>query len=179
MSPASFVLLCLSPPPAVVPESFTPAAIFTSIALFGLMRFPLIFLPFALIQLSNALVSTHPFIYQPMIPPASLAAGANFATAYNGGIRGVLPNGTLVLVDANVSITEGAATNEDEIYVVASRECHLWEDSGAPTFIRAEQTSAASLGVLFVVYKYLAYTVSRYPSANGRIAGTGLATPSF
>jgi hypothetical protein len=42
---------------AVSPDSFTPAAIFTSIALFGLMRFPLIFLPFALIQLSNALVS--------------------------------------------------------------------------------------------------------------------------
>ena len=39
------------------PDNFTPAAIFTSIALFGLMRFPLIFLPFALIQLSNALVS--------------------------------------------------------------------------------------------------------------------------
>ena len=45
------------PPPPVNPGSFTPAAIFTSIALFGLMRFPLIFLPFALIQLSNALVS--------------------------------------------------------------------------------------------------------------------------
>jgi ABC-type multidrug transport system fused ATPase/permease subunit len=41
----------------VKPEAFTPAAIFTSIALFGLMRFPLIFLPFALVQLSNALVS--------------------------------------------------------------------------------------------------------------------------
>lgn len=39
------------------PDSFTPASIFTSIALFGLMRFPLVFLPFALIQLSNALVS--------------------------------------------------------------------------------------------------------------------------
>jgi hypothetical protein len=41
----------------VRPEAFTPAAIFTSIALFGLMRFPLVFLPFALIQMSNALVS--------------------------------------------------------------------------------------------------------------------------
>lgn len=52
-------LPCLpsSPSPAVSPDSFTPASIFTSIALFGLMRFPLVFLPFALIQLSNALVS--------------------------------------------------------------------------------------------------------------------------
>ena len=44
-------------PPAVNPDAFTPAAIFTSIALFGLMRFPLVFLPFALIQMANALVS--------------------------------------------------------------------------------------------------------------------------
>lgn len=43
--------------PAASPANFTPASIFTSIALFSLMRFPLIFLPFALIQLSNALVS--------------------------------------------------------------------------------------------------------------------------
>ncbi len=42
---------------SVVPEAFTPARIFTSIALFSIMRFPLIFLPFALVQLGNALVS--------------------------------------------------------------------------------------------------------------------------
>ena len=42
---------------SVEPDNFTPARIFTSIAYFALMRFPLIFLPFALVQLSNALVS--------------------------------------------------------------------------------------------------------------------------
>jgi ABC-type multidrug transport system fused ATPase/permease subunit len=42
---------------SVEPAAFTPANIFTAISLFALMRFPLIFLPFALIQLANALVS--------------------------------------------------------------------------------------------------------------------------
>jgi hypothetical protein len=46
-------------------------------------------------------------------------------------------------------------------------------------FIRAEQPAAISLGVQLVVYGYMAYTVSRYPSANGRIAGTGLVAPTF
>jgi hypothetical protein len=130
--------------------------------------------------LSNALVSTHPFINQPMIPPASLAAGANNASIYNSGVRGVLPNGTLVCVDNNVVTTDGDTTNQDEIYVVASDECHLWEDPAAPVFIRAEQTHAASLGVLLVAYSYFAYTHARFgTTAHSKVAGTGLTTPSF
>lgn len=42
---------------AADPTAFTPARIFTAISLFSLMRMPLIFLPFALVQLGNALVS--------------------------------------------------------------------------------------------------------------------------
>ncbi|PSC67462.1 hypothetical protein C2E20_8853 [Micractinium conductrix] len=56
-APTLAMVVCFAVFGTVNPGSFTPAAIFTSIALFGLMRFPLIFLPFALIQLSNALVS--------------------------------------------------------------------------------------------------------------------------
>jgi hypothetical protein len=44
--------------------------------------------------------------------------------------------------------------------------------------IRAEQPAAASLGVLFVVYGYFAYTHARYSHAQ-KIAGTGLIAPSF
>lgn len=56
-APVLAMVACFAVVGTVSPERFTPATIFTSIALFGLMRFPLIFLPFALIQLSNALVS--------------------------------------------------------------------------------------------------------------------------
>ena len=39
------------------PGQFTPANVFAAIALFALMRLPLILLPFALVEASNALVS--------------------------------------------------------------------------------------------------------------------------
>ncbi|MGH9262047.1 MAG: hypothetical protein ACRD08_19485, partial [Acidimicrobiales bacterium] len=66
----------------------------------------------------------------------------------------ILTNGLKVVVDNNV--TTSAGTNEDEIYVVADREIHVRQDPEAPVF-RADQTLAASLGVLLVVYGFWAY----------------------
>ena len=125
--------------------------------------------------LQNAMGSTWPLITQPGIVAQTL--GANYATAYGSGVRGVLPNGTPVIVDNNIATTLGAGT-EDEIYLVDRQECHLWEDPSAPMYIRAEQTKAASLGVLMVVYGYFAYTHVRYAHAR-KIAGTGLIAPTF
>ena len=117
-----------------------------------------------------------PFIAQPGIP--TQAGGQNDGVAYDAGVRGTLPNGLRVIVDNNISTTLGAGT-EDEIYVVPTSECHLWEDPNAPMLIRAEQPAAASLGVLFVVYGYVAYTFARYTSGTGKISGTGLIAPTF
>ncbi|MFD9319292.1 hypothetical protein ACFWDQ_16610 [Streptomyces sp. NPDC060053] len=125
--------------------------------------------------LQNAMGSTWPLITQPGIVAQTL--GANYATAYGSGVRGVLPNGTPVIVDNNIATTLGGGT-EDEIYLVDRQECHLWEDPSAPMYIRAEQTKAASLGVLMVVYGYFAYTHVRYAHAR-KIAGTGLIAPTF
>jgi HK97 family phage major capsid protein len=126
--------------------------------------------------MQNSVGSTWPFVQQPGIAPQMFAA--NFAEAYGSGFRGVLPNGTPVIVDNNIATNLGAGTNEDEIYLVSRRECHLWEDPTAPMLIRAEQTAAATLGVLLVVYGYFAYTHARYAHAR-KIAGTGLVTPTF
>lgn len=125
--------------------------------------------------LQNALATSWPLMAQPMVP--NQQAGVNLAAAYGSGFRGVLPNGTAVVVDNNITTTAGGGT-EDEIYVVSRRECHLWEDPSAPLLIRAEQPAAASLGVLFVVYGYFAYTHARFAQAR-KINGTGLAAPSF
>jgi hypothetical protein len=118
-----------------------------------------------------------PAFAQPKLDPQSM--GANFGVGYNKGVRGMLPNGLLAVVDNNISTILGAGTNEDEIYVVPSDECHLWEDPQAPVFIRAEQTKAANLGVLLVVYGYFAYTFSRYANGTAKIGGTGLVVPVF
>lgn len=95
---------------------------------------------------------------------------------YGSNVRGVLPNGLRVVVDFNVPTTVG--TNQDEIYVVASEECHLWEDANAPVFIRAEQPQAGTLGILYVVYGYFAYSFRRYTNGMQKIGGTGLAAPA-
>lgn len=126
--------------------------------------------------MQNAMGSTWPLITQPGIIAQTL--GANYATAYGRGVRGVLPNGTPVIVDNNIATNLGAGTNQDEIYLVDRQECHLWEDPDAPMYIRAEQAKASSLGVLMVVYGYYAYTHNRYAQAR-KISGTGLITPTF
>ena len=117
-----------------------------------------------------------PFLAQPGYGAES--GGANLAVAYGAGVRGVLPNGTAVIVDNNVPTNLGGGTNEDRVFLLDRNECHLWEDPSAPMFIRAEQTSAASLGVLLVVYGYFAYTHARYAHSR-QISGTGLVTPTF
>lgn len=126
--------------------------------------------------LQQAMISTWPGIGQPGMVMQSL--GTNFAEAYGSGVRGVLPNDTPVIVDNNIATNLGAGTNEDEIYVLDRNESHLWEDPNAPMYIRAEQTKAASLGVLMVVYGYFAYTHARYSHAQ-KLAGTGLVTPTW
>lgn len=126
--------------------------------------------------LQSQVGTSWPFFSQPGIP--TQAGGVNLAEAYGSGFRGVLPNGQNVVVDNNISTALGAGT-EDEIYSVNSRECHLWEDPNAPMYIRAEQPAVASLGVLFVVYGYIAYTFTRYAGATAKIAGTGLIAPTF
>jgi hypothetical protein len=96
------------------------------------------------------------------VPGWSRATGADrrcgaAALGHGVGRRGILNSGEAVLVDNNVPTNLGAGTNQDEIYVVASAECHLWEDPDAPQFIRSEQVKAATLQVLVVVYSYFAY----------------------
>lgn len=127
-------------------------------------------------SLQSSLSSTWPLIGQPGVAPQML--GANYAERYGNGVRGVLPNGTPVIVDNNIVTNLGAGTNQDEIYVGDKNELHLWEDPSAPVFIRAEQPAAATLGVLFVLYGYFAYTFSRYAHTQ-KITGAGLVPPAF
>lgn len=127
--------------------------------------------------LQSQLTTSWPMFGQPGIPQQQ--AGVNFAERYGRGFRGVLPNGMAVVVDNNIATNLGAGTNEDEIYIVPSDECHLWEDPAAPVFLRAEQAKAANLGVLLVLYGYFAYSFRRYTGGTGKINGTGLITPTF
>ena len=126
--------------------------------------------------LQSQLTSTWPMFGQPGVAPQ--LSGVNYAEKYGSGFRGVLPSGAPVVVDNNIATNLGAGTNEDEIYFASPSECHLWEDPSAPMLIRAEQTKAANLQILLVVYGYFAYTHARRPHAQ-KIAGTGMIAPTF
>ena len=128
-------------------------------------------------KLQSSMSASFPIISQPGL--LAQMGGINYAQTYGAGVRGLLPNGTPVIVDNNIVTNLGAGTNQDEIYVADRQECHLWEDPNAPVFIRAEQPALASLGILFVLYGYFAYTFGRYPGQNQKITGTGLVTPVF
>ena len=128
-----------------------------------------------------AVSASWPVIAGTNVPPTSW--GMQLTNEYGPSVRAVMANGLKVVVDANVSTTclAQATTGgtQDHMYVVAADECHLWEDPDAPVFIRADQPAAASLGVLLVVYGYMAYSFRRYSGGSVVVNGTGLATPSF
>lgn len=119
------------------------------------------------------LTSTWPMFGQPGVAPQ--LGGTNFGERYGAGFRGVLPNGTPVIVDGNIGTSFG--TNEDEIYFVSQSESHFWEDASAPALIRAD-ISAKSLGIDLVVYAFWAYTFTRRSHAQ-KISGSGLIAPTW
>lgn len=130
---------------------------------------------------NSASGTSFPFLSQ-MPNSRYLTAGEDNVSNYGPGYRGNFA-GLNIIVDNNVPTNLGGGTNQDEIYVVNRRECIVWEDPSAPVMIRAEQTNAASLGVLFVLYTYWAYTFDRYQSggfaAHQKVSGTALVTPVF
>lgn len=127
--------------------------------------------------LQSQLSSQWPLFGQPGI--IDNHGGANFATKYGRGARGVMPNGMVSVVDNNVATNLGAGTNQDEMYVIATDECHLWDDPSAPVYLRCEQPAAANLGILMVLYGYFAYSFRRYSNANSKITGSGFVSPTF
>jgi HK97 family phage major capsid protein len=87
--------------------------------------------------------------------------------------------GCNVIVSGNVPTNLGGGTNETRFVAMRSDDQFLWEDSNAPIYIRAEQPSAASLGVLFVVYSYSAFTAGRQPKSVAVVSGTGCILPAL
>jgi len=106
----------------------------------------------------------------------AVATGSGSAIYGNSGYQMM---GLPIITDANVLTNTGVGTNQDTIYIGVSSEAHLWEAANSPLMLRFDQTSAASLGILVVVFGYNTYTHNRYPNAFAKITGTGLVTPAF
>ena len=119
---------------------------------------------------------------RPLVVPAAgapqnaVSTGAGVAQYANSGYQLL---GLPIVTDANVGTTYGAATNQDEIYLVDAREMHLWEQPGSPFSLRFDATTPGSLTIKTVVYGFSAFTAERYAKAASIISGTGLTAPSF
>ena len=119
---------------------------------------------------------------RPLVVPAAgaptnaVSTGAGVAQYANSGYQLL---GLPIVTDANIGTTYGAATNQDEIYCVDSREMHLWEQPGSPFSLRFDATTPGSLTIKTVVYGFSAFTAERYAKAASIISGTGLTSPSF
>ena len=109
-------------------------------------------------------------------PTNAVSSGAGVAQYANSGYQLL---GLPIITDANVGTTYGGATDEDEIYLVDSREMHLWEQPGSPFSLRYDATAPGSLTIKTVVYGFSAFTAQRYAAAASIISGTGLTAPTF
>ncbi len=87
------------------------------------------------------------------------------------GIFGSYP----VYTDPNISTTANSATNQDEIYVLRSRDLYLWESPVQSASFDA--TYADNASVLFRVLGYIAFICNRYAASVQSIRGTGLIAP--
>jgi hypothetical protein len=82
-----------------------------------------------------------------------------------------------VLVDGNMSLVEGASTNEDRVIVTRLSD-HVFAEGDLMTF-RFEQFITPPTTIRLAVMGYSAFTAERYASATAVMVGTGLTAPSF
>lgn len=86
-------------------------------------------------------------------------------------------SGIPVLIDPNVTTTQGASTNQDEIYVVYSPDFVLFE--GDVNQVAYEEVLSANLEIRLMVWAYSFLVLGREPTAICKIGGTGLVAPTF
>jgi HK97 family phage major capsid protein len=115
---------------------------------------------------------------RPLVTPSGAgynAVGTAGAPAAEGRVGEML--GLPVYTDPNITIADGAGTDQDIVYVGRFSDCWVYESP-----IQAEAFTAPyadSMGVLFRLFAYSAAIPDRYPASVAVIRGTGLVTPAF
>lgn len=84
--------------------------------------------------------------------------------------------GMPVYLDANVTTTDGAGTNQDRIYALRPDDTFLWE--GSLRMRAIPEVLSGTLQVRLQIYNYVAFMPHRLPVANSIVVGTGLVGPS-
>lgn len=86
-------------------------------------------------------------------------------------------SGLRVVLDSNIGSTYGAATNEDEIYILRAADMVLAE---GPIVSRVlSEVGSGTLTVRLQVYGFSLFFGGRYPTSISIVSGTGLVAPTF
>lgn len=118
--------------------------------------------------LASGLSSTFPLFQQGNLMQAAGTQDNGFVNSF-AGLR--------VIEDANVGVTYGVATNEDEVYLVALEDFYLAE---GPLLSRVFEDVGSGTGVVrFQMWSYSSFLSKRYPKSISIISGTGLTAPTF
>ena len=118
--------------------------------------------------LAKELSSTFPLFQQGSLTQAVGSQEGGFATSF-GGLR--------VVLDSNVGILYGAATNEDEIYVLHADDFMLMEEPVKT--VRMDEIGSATLTVRLRLHAFSFFVPHRQPKSVAVISGTGLAGATF
>lgn len=116
---------------------------------------------------------------RPLVVPYAEALALN-PEAIASGMVAEGPAGTVlgtpVVVDQNITTTDGAGANQDRIYAVRSSDFYLWEGSMRTRTLT--EVLSGTLQVRVQVYNYVAFSAERYATSTSIITGTGLTAPS-
>jgi HK97 family phage major capsid protein len=96
------------------------------------------------------------------------------ATAAEGVVGSIA--GVPIVVDANMSVNNGAGTNQDRILTGRLKDAYLYE--GALRTRALVEILSGNLQVRLQTYNYVALIADRYPTAYSLIDGTGLIVPA-
>lgn len=117
---------------------------------------------------------------RPLIVPMSVAqnplavGGGEIKPA---GFTGYAIHGVPIYIDSNVTVLNGAGTNEDVVYICDWKQQYTWTSPVMVEFDRSPMFKNSGLTVR--ARRYMATMAGHREDAFGRITGTGLATPSF
>jgi hypothetical protein len=87
--------------------------------------------------------------------------------------------GLPVITDANITTTNGAGTNEDQIFVEPHAGAAVLAGGRREPAAVPVRAGGAPQSIRLAVWGYSAFTAGRYPGASAVISGTGLVTPTF
>jgi HK97 family phage major capsid protein len=127
--------------------------------------------------MSNVDTANRPLLLPMAVAQNPLATTSGDGTPVAQGFTGYAIHGMPVYVDANITTTNGAGTNEDIILVADWQQQYTWL---GPIMVDLDRSIMfKQSGVTVRARRYFATMVAHRAAGFAKITGTGFVTPSF